>query len=107
MMDANNIKEMRQALEFIKLASDDYEKYGSTKAGALDVIYEKACAALAKPPRNCDIGSSDEQAERFAEFCDDEKGDRLHCRNCRLCNAQDCALAWAQMLYEGDNDGSK
>ena len=54
-MEANDIAAMREALEFIKLSSYDYEKYGNTKAGALDVIYEKACTALAAPPRNCDV----------------------------------------------------
>lgn len=53
-MEASNAAAMHEALEFIKLASDDYEKYGNTKAGALDVIYEKACAALTAPARNCD-----------------------------------------------------
>ncbi|MBQ4199553.1 MAG: hypothetical protein II649_06695 [Kiritimatiellae bacterium] len=59
-----------------------------------------AKAALAAPPRNCDVGTAEEQADRFMEFCDDEKGDLQHCRNCRLCNAYDCELAWAQMPYE-------
>lgn len=60
----------------------------------------KIDTALAAPMRNCDVGTAEEQKERFEEFCDDEKGDRQHCRNCRLCNALDCELAWAQMPYE-------
>ena len=52
---ADNIMPLREALEFIKLASEDYEKYGTTKAGALDVIYEKACTALANPAHNCNV----------------------------------------------------
>ena len=55
----SNTAKLREALEFIKLASDDYEKYGTTKAGALDVIYEKACDALAAPARNCDLPGVD------------------------------------------------
>ena len=60
-MEANNVKAMREALEFIKLASDDYETYGNTKAGALDVIYEKACAALSAPAeeRECSTQKSE------------------------------------------------
>lgn len=68
-------------------------------------------AALSKPPRQCDMGTVEEQKDRFMEFCDDEKGGRQHCRNCRLCNACDCELAWAQMPYtaerKGEGDGSK
>ena len=105
-MEGNN-KAMREALEFIKLASDDWELYGKTIAGALDVIYEKACAALAAPPRNCDVGTAYEQSDRFAEFC------RKHADGCGLgygsrgvghprvsCPAfkgLECALVWAQM----------
>ena len=55
-----NMAKAREALEFIKRASDDYEKYGTTKAGALDVIYEKACDALAAKPRVCDVYSAED-----------------------------------------------
>lgn len=71
------------------------------------MIYEKACAALAKPPRNCGIGSPDEQERRFKEFCaaywsinnvDSE------CAECPLTiNGAECEFAWAQMPYESQN----
>lgn len=53
-------------------------------------------AALAEPPRNCDVGTSEEQSERYDEFCD------IHdCRSdCPLFKADSCELAWAQMPYE-------
>lgn len=119
-METNDMKAMREALEFIKLASDDYEKYGNTKAGALDVIYEKACAALATPARNCDVGTPDEQAERFENFClkhigcAEETGGR-HCVGCPLEKAsrnttQKCELYWAQIPYvekEGDSNADE
>lgn len=64
--------------------------------------------ALAAPPRNCDVGTADEQQDRFREFC------RKHfdARECGLgksvakCPAYrgdkipDCSLWWAQMPYE-------
>ena len=46
---------MREALVEISKIADDWEFYGTTKAGALDHIYELANAALAAPPRNCDL----------------------------------------------------
>lgn len=58
-MESNVVQKMREALEFIKLVSADYEKYGNTKAGALDIIYEKSCAALSAPQRNCDRFNSE------------------------------------------------
>lgn len=69
-------------------------------AAGFTTLRDAVKAALAKPPRNCDMGTAEEQTERFAEFCDNEKGNRNHCRNCRLCNARDCKFAWAQMPYE-------
>lgn len=102
-MEANNTKAMRDALECI----DSIAKY--LEAGTIrDVqhayrnIQDHVRIALAKPPRNCDVGTAEEQADRFVEFCDEEKGNREHCRNCSLCNAQDCELAWAQMPYNGE-----
>ena len=102
-MEASNAKAIREALEFIKLASDDYEKYGNTKAGALDLIYEKACAALTATPRNCDIGTAEEQDRRFAyQFC---RVGIEGCINCKLNTLKHrgntCGIHWAQMPYEG------
>ena len=69
-------------------------------------------AALASPPRNCDIGTVEEQAERFRRFCEThkpyesqftEEGELLcPSTGCELiaCNYGQCALAWAQMPYE-------
>ena len=72
-----------------------------------------ARAALSATPRNCDIGTAEEQQDRFREFC------RRHfdARECGLgrsvakCPAYqggknpDCSLWWAQMPYE--EGGSK
>jgi hypothetical protein len=104
-----NAAKLREALEFIKLASDDYEKYGNTKVGALDVIYEKACAALAAPPRNCDVGTAAEQVERWHAFCAKYDDD---CTGCP-CDGDarfhvDCFAIWAQMPNEeGGADADK
>ena len=84
---------------------------------ALDQLYEQICygeteqnvvanrqmirAALAAPPRNCDVGTAEEQVKRFMRYC-----------NSRVCNRRDCAcgyeelfrhkcaLKWAQMPYK-------
>jgi hypothetical protein len=66
--------------------------------------------ALDVPPRNCDVGTAEEQAERFEDFClkhigcAEETGGR-HCVGCPLEKAsmkttQKCELYWAQMPYE-------
>ena len=58
-------------------------------------------AALAAPARNCDVGTTEEQAERFDCFCQIEKGD---CGRCPLWVSgtvgHNCELRWAQLPYE-------
>ena len=107
-----NAAKMREALSdacyamfnFLKTQNGGYEEM----AKALD----KAKATLAEPPRNCDVGTAEEQAERFRRFCGTHKPDEsqfteegeLLCRStgCELiaCNYGQCALAWSQMPYE-------
>jgi hypothetical protein len=66
-------------------------------------IIKSAKAALAAPPRNCDVGSAKEQAKRMDAYCA-SYGDRIgggwRCDNCPLCPIDRCELAWAQMPYE-------
>lgn len=62
-------------------------------------------AALAAPPRNCDVGTPDEQAKRLDAFCDSHghgfDGQKCYsCENCKLIFIDRCELAWAQMPYE-------
>ena len=79
---------------FLKTQNGGYQEM----ANALD----KAKAALAEPIRNCDVGTADEQAERFHSFCKSNKqtGDVYSCERCRLNQIEDCELAWSQMQYE-------
>lgn len=53
-------------------------------------------AEIDKPRRNCDVGTEEEQNERFLKFCTS-----MDCqRYCPLFKADSCELAWAQMPYE-------
>lgn len=58
----------------------------------------KANSALAAPPRNCDVGTAEEQRERFLKFCTSQ-----NCESgCKFRNEKDmfcCDFAWAQMPY--------
>lgn len=98
-MEASNVKAMRKALSdacyamfnFLKTQNGGYEEM----ANALD----EAKAALAAPPRNCDVGTVKEQSERLEKLCDSHE-----CASggsdCPL-DDYDCnPLAWAQMPYE-------
>lgn len=72
------------------------------KIGTCAAIF-KARAALAAPPRNCDVGTAEEQDNRFAyQFC------RVGIEGCIRCKldtlkhrGNTCGIHWAQMPYEG------
>ena len=82
--------------------------YGSCykeMANALD----KAKAALAEPVRNCDVGTAEEQSDRFDKFCYSHD----KCFRCPVKSIWDsphrqkqlreiirCEIIWAQMPYE-------
>lgn len=99
----SNVAAIRKAMVRIKNVADDYEQC-ATKAGALDTIYDIACAALTAPARNCDVGTADEQAERFDAECKRHE----HCTPCPIHAAwgefkggkpKSCQTIWGQMPY--------
>ena len=68
---------------------------------------EKCFAALASPPRNCDVGTEEEQEERFTKFCLKDRpcaaGGGVFCAfECPLNIIENCRLKWAQMPYESE-----
>ena len=56
--------------------------------------------ALSAPPRNCDVGTADEQHARFYRFCDKFEV----CKECPLWRGggltSKCCAHWGQMPYE-------
>ena len=116
-MEANDTEAMREALRTLRQRFDNnvmayqdryfkfsgwhWHKKAAEAARWRDVFCElrEACdAALAKPPRNCNVGTAKEQARRFLKFCvrqDCEKACPF--RGCS--NSYECAFAWAQMSY--------
>ena len=100
-----NAAKMREALSSILGIADhlqtrfDIPKSASEEISELKQIAE---SALSAPPRNCDVGTVKEQAERFHAFCASNKkcGDVYSCERCQFNSVEDCELAWAQMPYE-------
>ena len=68
-----------------------------------------------KPLRNCDVGTPDEQAKRYAKFCNGHFTPSDIVGDCHKCPLEDkrkmgghCSFYWAQMPYEkGETDGRK
>lgn len=104
-MEANDMKAMREALEFadeeLRMATES-DKYGDDLVylvGCMRTVATACRAALAKPPRNCDVGTARQQERRHKEeVCQKSacpKHEGFVSKACRGCFAM-----WAQMPYE-------
>lgn len=104
-MEGNQMK-MREALEKLRseigrFCYNDWIPYDVWQE-CDDVISH----ALSSSPRNCDVGTAEEQAERFLKYCD-----RFHrCNGCPCCGKMKynrCEYIWAQMPYDAEEGGAK
>ena len=58
-------------------------------------------ATLAAPPRNCDVGTDEEQSRRYEELCDRHTcGSRCSASGCPMYEYDCSPFAWGQMPYE-------
>ena len=90
------------------------DKYTCCKQGfpaVLDLRYAipKANFAISKPPHNCDVGTAEEQAERFGKLCGKYYNEEEPCKEeCPLASLTiihgfpRCQAYWAQMPYEAE-----
>lgn len=108
MANNGNCAAMREAMrdiamqcQYVAEGISDESDYGRV---TLMRIRDKARAALASQPRNCDVGTPADQADRFQKFCHLVRKRSCNCSNkCPLINETDiihCQFAWAQMPYE-------
>lgn len=116
-MEGNQMK-MREALERTDLflsalgkwlkVNDECQEY-ALAAGVIHTLVEHA---LALPRRNCDVGTAEEQAQRFHDFCvGNSSGINGMCKpTCPFIDCFDkcqCLSKWAQMPYEAEEGGAK
>jgi hypothetical protein len=103
--NAGNAAAMYKALcEIVMLTMKvGYSIHGDVACG---IIASKAKQALSEPPRQCEVGTSEEQVRRFSAFCDLSKS----CRSCPVYKpnftAIECFAQWAQSPY-GESNGVK
>lgn len=67
--------------------------------GRYPELYDVVWDALKTKPRNCDVGTAEEQAERFIKFCNKSNW----CADCpfKYMSEVECEFAcWSQMPYE-------
>ena len=107
--ERGNAAKLREALKRAWLfVSATRESFAFVREGRIDrdKLCEDIDAALSAPPRNCDVGTAQEQDERFHRFCV-----KHHTGSCAGCHnpvgdytvangVRECALVWAQMPYE-------
>lgn len=98
---------LREALDESRRIASDLGGCRLNDYWKLNEIVRVCEAALSAPPRNCDVGTAQEQDERFHRFCV-----KHHTGSCAGCHnpvgdytvangVRECALVWAQMPYEG------
>ena len=101
-----NAEAMRKALLEASIALSDATHHHMTEDDAKDCLAVIE-TAITEPPRNCDVGTAEEQAERFYAFCGYHRfqsgikgmcSSLCPCIRCRdMCN---CITTWEQMPYE-------
>ena len=96
---SGNATKIRKALAEIRDAAHVWISIGGISARrTIEMAFEVATAALAEPPRNCDVGTVEEQCARYIRFC------RQHAPcdngNCQLRMAYDCKFTWGNMPYK-------
>lgn len=117
-MEANDMKAMREALiQIEKMAHCDlanvYPKYRGKFNDMIGGIERIARAALSKPPRNCDVGTPEEQHCRFIEYCNAcdcpmgciHRKEFIGMLDARCASMLKCYIRWSQMPYAEEGAG--
>lgn len=101
-METNN--KMREALKDIGRLVEQIHFLYSDYPSEIHEIARKVNAALAEPVKNSEVGTAEEQGERFSAYCRTHKHPESECLLCPLLGQTGgyCELAWAQTPYEGD-----
>ena len=105
-----NTAELREACEkmlSLLMLRGDGKAYCTLSWDEFNDCQKMLRAALAKPSRNCDVGTVEEQMYRFRSHCD-RQGDCVECsiRQETIGRALFCGIVWSQKPYE-EKGGAK
>lgn len=96
-----NAAAIREALSDACYAMHNFLKTQNGGCDEMAKALDKAKSALSAPARNCDVGTVEEQSERYHALCDSNKCTSCPCKfTVRTYCALNCALIWEQMPYE-------
>jgi len=108
----NSIKRMKETLTLIADVAESLEAELKRNHAPSNQIQDVANIrniardAAAFRLRNCDVGTAEEQQQRFEHFCRKTKLGRIeataYCAYECPCKAWDCKFAWEQMPYESE-----
>lgn len=109
-----NAAAMRDALKYIVslLRSDTFVVLNQPAVEIIAKILLASEAALTAPPRQCDVGTAEEQKERFDAFCNAQPRKRYGCDCIFQKNRQGlceglCEFAWSQTPYAEEEGGAE
>ena len=115
--ESGDCAKLREALMYAEQVLDTAARNVRGETGmVINSAYSEAArkcrAALAAPPRNCDVGTAEEQEKRFHDFCRARHLPRMeesrYCAyKCPLEGDTCCELQWAQMPYIEKEGGAK
>ena len=98
-----NAAKMREALNAIIYTLNELNTNGEMEYWQYSVLFDIADKALSAPPRNCDVGTIEEQLDRYGLFCQNKCPTCENRFSCHICGERyrmKCMVAWAQMPYE-------
>lgn len=104
------IKTALEALELVGSAGDGRIHFSDI--ASIGIAKAELRRVLEEPPRQCDVGTAEEQTERFKDLCRKYRrgpGPRANCKGCPIQHESlhvGCTFAWAQTPYKkGESDG--
>lgn len=92
--ECGNAQKMREALQAIVDICDGNMGVPNERLS----IYNLAKAVLSATPRNCDVGTAEEQVSRHCKMCTIIS--RNGTRSCDYSKCNKCFAEWGQMPYE-------
>lgn len=104
----DNIHNLRDALEWLDRRIREEAEYDGEMTNEHAIQLGFITNMLEKfPLRQCDVGTAEEQSERFRAFCQKCKmpqfAESAYCAHeCSCRDAADCKFAWAQTPYEAE-----
>lgn len=108
-MEANNMAELREALEYASRVLAKWRQDAPFSAwNEYGEAIDRCRASLAAPARNCDVGTPKEQLDRFDTFCHDQKScEPCPCNQILPSGEERCnCFEWSQMPYEEERKGA-